>query len=188
MDNKTILNLLLRAGQMLLESGAETYRAEDAALYMFRQLGEGEINIFAVPTMMIIEIDAPDGTTTSGYKRIRKRSIHLGKIEQINDIVRQVAQGDCSADEALSSLKELDNKKENDIFRKQLADSEGIKLEPSALAGVPGMGWICSGAGNAYAQQRGLDLAKATHIAWATGGSMVPADIWDDYYKKGAAQ
>ena len=70
----------------------------------------------------------------------------------------------------------------------QLADSEGIKLEPSALAGVPGMGWICSGAGNAYAQQRGLDLAKATHIAWATGGSMVPADIWDDYYKKGAAQ
>ncbi len=135
MDNKTILNLLLRAGQMLLESGAETYRAEDAALYMFRQLGEGEINIFAVPTMMIIEIDAPDGTTTSGYKRIRKRSIHMGKIEQINHIVRQVAQGDCSADKALSFLKELDSKKENDVFRRMLATSAAAGVFSLLLGG-----------------------------------------------------
>ncbi len=69
----------------------------------------------------------------------------------------------------------------------QLADSEGIKLEPSALAGVPGMGRICGAAGTAYVQAHGFDLANATHIAWATGGSMVPADIWQDYYEKGAA-
>lgn len=68
-----------------------------------------------------------------------------------------------------------------------LADEEGIKLEPSALAGVPGMGWICGTAGRAYVEQHGLDLANATHIAWATGGSMVPGDIWQDYYEKGAS-
>jgi len=28
-------------------------------------------------------------------------------------------------------------------------------------------------------------MANATHIAWATGGSMVPREIMDDYYKKG---
>lgn len=70
---------------------------------------------------------------------------------------------------------------------KDMADTEHIRLEPSALAGVPGMGLICSVAGQAYVQAHGLDLANATHIAWATGGSMVPADIWQDYYNKGAA-
>ena len=69
---------------------------------------------------------------------------------------------------------------------KDMADTENIRLEPSALAGVPGMGLICAGAGQSYAQDHGLDLANATHIAWATGGSMVPADIWQDYYHKGA--
>ncbi len=70
---------------------------------------------------------------------------------------------------------------------KDMADTEHIRLEPSALAGVPGMGLICAGAGRAYVQAHGLNLANATHIAWATGGSMVPADIWQDYYNKGAA-
>lgn len=69
---------------------------------------------------------------------------------------------------------------------KDMADTENIRLEPSALAGVPGMGLICAGAGQSYAQVHGLDLANTTHIAWATGGRMVPADIWQDYYHKGA--
>ena len=68
---------------------------------------------------------------------------------------------------------------------RQLADSEGIRLEPSALAGLPGMGHLCAGAGAAYARERGIALEAATHIAWATGGSMVPPDIWQGYYDLG---
>jgi len=63
-----------------------------------------------------------------------------------------------------------------------LADTEGIRLEPSALAGVPGMGLVC-----ASEFGKSLKLENTTHIAWATGGSMVPPDIWQDYYEKGAA-
>ena len=70
---------------------------------------------------------------------------------------------------------------------KDMADTESIRLEPSALAGVPGMGLLCGEAGAEYVRAHGLDMANATHIAWATGGSMVPADIWQDYYNKGAA-
>ena len=108
MQDRTILNLLLRAGQLLLESGAETYRAEDAALYMFHQLCQGEISIFAVPTMVIIEIDNGEGHTMSGHKRIRRRAIHLGKIEQINSIIRSVAEGKTNAKDALDALNALD--------------------------------------------------------------------------------
>ncbi len=64
-----------------------------------------------------------------------------------------------------------------------LADTENIRLEPSALAGLPGMGLVCAGD---WAESRGIDLRKAVHIAWATGGSMVPEDIWQEYYCLGA--
>lgn len=70
---------------------------------------------------------------------------------------------------------------------RQMADTEGIRLEPSALAGVPGMGLLCGIQGGDYVRSHALDLSGATHIAWATGGSMVPPEIWQDYYEKGGA-
>lgn len=69
----------------------------------------------------------------------------------------------------------------------RMADCEGIHLEPSALAGLPGMGLICGEAGADYVRSRGLDLSKTTHIAWATGGSMVPPAVWQTYYDQSAA-
>ena len=64
--------------------------------------------------------------------------------------------------------------------------SEGLRLEPSALAGVPGIARVLAGPG--YLARMGLDsqaMAQATHLAWATGGNMVPADEMQAYLAKG---
>ena len=66
---------------------------------------------------------------------------------------------------------------------RQMADTERIRLEPSALAGVPGMGLVCGGG---WARGAGIPLERAVHIAWATGGSMVPPAEWQSYYELGA--
>ena len=56
-----------------------------------------------------------------------------------------------------------------------LKDSLDAEVEPSAAAAVSGPGWLQgSAAGRAYAQ--GLPMANATHVIWATGGSLVPRD------------
>lgn len=62
----------------------------------------------------------------------------------------------------------------------QLADTEALHLEPSALAGVYGPVLVCSHP--AFAP---LALKNATHLAWATGGSMVPEKEWEHYYQTG---
>lgn len=121
MEDRTCINLMLAAGQMLLESGAETYRAEDAALYMFRSIDKGDIHIFAVPTMILIEVTDETGHSVTSYRRIRRRSIHLEKIEQINSVVRQVSEGELSAKEALLELEELDRRKNGSLFLNLLA-------------------------------------------------------------------
>ena len=57
---------------------------------------------------------------------------------------------------------------------------EGLRLEPSALAGVPGIMRVASRLAPARA-------ARAHHIAWATGGSMVPPADMAAYLARGRA-
>lgn len=63
-----------------------------------------------------------------------------------------------------------------------LARDEQIRLEPSALAGMPGP-WRVSADGD-WQASRALDagrMAQATHLVWATGGGMVPAEEMEKY-------
>jgi len=69
-----------------------------------------------------------------------------------------------------------------------LIDSENIYLEPSALAGIPGsIELFKDEAGQKYIENNNLKdkMKNSSHIAWATGGSMVPKDVMETYYKKG---
>ena len=68
------------------------------------------------------------------------------------------------------------------------SDVEKISLEPSALAGMTGPYMLFSTTkGKHYIEKNELQqhLPNATHIVWATGGSMVPPDIMEAYYRKG---
>ncbi|MCY1167086.1 MAG: D-serine ammonia-lyase [Pseudomonadota bacterium] len=65
--------------------------------------------------------------------------------------------------------------------------SEGLRLEPSALAGVPGMARVL-GEPQGYRARAGLSaerLARATHLVWGTGGGMVPPAEMEVYLAKG---
>ncbi len=69
-----------------------------------------------------------------------------------------------------------------------VADVLKISLEPSALAGLSGACKLLHTTdGERYVENHALGqhMPKATHIAWATGGSMVPANIMEAYYEKG---
>ncbi|MNF93566.1 D-serine dehydratase [compost metagenome] len=63
---------------------------------------------------------------------------------------------------------------------------ERVRLEPSALAGAPGMVRVLRD--RAYLERIGVTserLANATHLVWGTGGSMVPAEEFAAYVEKG---
>lgn len=70
----------------------------------------------------------------------------------------------------------------------RLVDTENIPLEPAAVAGLPGPAKLFgTEAGKKYLADTGI-AAKAeniTHIAWATGGSMVPEADKKAFYELG---
>ena len=68
---------------------------------------------------------------------------------------------------------------------KDLVDTEGIHLEPSAQAGMLGPVKLFK-KGMKYLEQHHLKekMQKGTHIVWATGGGMVPKAVMKEYYQK----
>lgn len=63
---------------------------------------------------------------------------------------------------------------------------EQVRLEPSALAGMPGLQRVLRAPD--YLQRIGVDparLARATHLVWGTGGSMVPDAEFAAYLAQG---
>lgn len=71
----------------------------------------------------------------------------------------------------------------------QLADTESIRLEPSALAGMYGPVLLADNpVFSTYPALSGITpdvLANSTHLVWATGGSMVPPEEMAYYYQTG---
>ncbi|WP_289367554.1 D-serine ammonia-lyase [Pantoea stewartii] len=67
-----------------------------------------------------------------------------------------------------------------------LAQEEGLRLEPSALAGMIGPQHICGSAHyHALHDFSPTQLQQATHLVWATGGGMVPEQEMAHYLAKG---
>lgn len=64
-------------------------------------------------------------------------------------------------------------------------NSEGLFLEPSAHAGMLGPIQLMK-KGKNYLEKHHLTdkMEQATHIVWATGGSMVPQEMREEYLKK----
>jgi D-serine dehydratase len=78
---------------------------------------------------------------------------------------------------------------DQELYRllRRLADTEGIYLEPSALAGFAGpVKLFTELEGKQYLDKGNLisKMKNAAHIVWATGGSMVPEEMMYDFYNK----
>lgn len=84
----------------------------------------------------------------------------------------------------LSGIATIEDKKLYDLMR-GLISSEDIFIEPSSCASFAAL--IRPEDLNAYVEKMGLShkMEQATHIAWATGGCMVPEETREAYLKMG---
>lgn len=71
-------------------------------------------------------------------------------------------------------------------YLRELHESEGIFIEPSACAAFQGVMSLQSSQLQAYIRANHLEgcMENATHIAWATGGSLVPEELRVSFLEK----
>jgi D-serine dehydratase len=70
-------------------------------------------------------------------------------------------------------------------YMRMLKETEDIFIEPSSCAAFTApVNFLKYEAGREYLKKQGLDadkLANCTQVCWATGGRLVPDEIWDKY-------
>lgn len=101
------IKLALYLGELLVKSGAETYRVEDSVLRICKSRGFNHINCFTTPTVIIISDDKFDGLCF--MKTISTRGINLHKISLLNNFSREfVNKVDPNIDDEIKELQEID--------------------------------------------------------------------------------
>lgn len=106
---KKVLILALRAGELMMKSGAEIYRVEDTITRICKACRIPYVEVFATPTGIFLSLDegSEESDMHTFIKRIKGSSIDLEKISRINHFSREFTSTDLSIDSGLSRLKEI---------------------------------------------------------------------------------
>ncbi|MDN4494812.1 threonine/serine exporter family protein [Ureibacillus aquaedulcis] len=96
------LDCLLLAGQMMMESGAETYRVEDTMLRMARSQNIEDAQSYVTPTGIILSLGKRQVTKITS---ITTRITDLHKIAKVNNVSRKLSVQMITLEEAYDELR-----------------------------------------------------------------------------------
>ncbi|HUX39079.1 MAG TPA: threonine/serine exporter family protein [Rectinemataceae bacterium] len=154
-EAEDFLLLAADAARLVLESGGETYRAEETAQSIATGLGAVDVECFATPTGIVLSFSGPDGRVRSIVRRVSTRSLNLDRITRTEELVREVVAGTLEWDEAAATLGDIESSPE-------------VPLLPSLAAAAAGTGFFTLFFGGAWndalvAAFSGLILSRMTH-------------------------
>ena len=133
------MDAVLQAGRLLMESGAEIYRIEDTMGHMAKSLGIRDFSSYVVNRGVMIS-----GLNRSGLKESRilatsAPSIHLGKLEEVNRLSRELTE---QPNPALSSIFQKLRTIEHKTFYRPLEDIIACVIGAGSFSLALGSSWI----------------------------------------------
>jgi len=109
-----VSEICLLAGEIMLASGAETYRVEDTMVRIAYAYGVENAESYVTPTAIIFAVNGDLYPSETKMKRIEKRTTDLNKIATVNSLSREISEGKWTMEDAYAQLKQI--KKENGSF------------------------------------------------------------------------
>ena len=100
------LNFFCEMGRQLVQSGAEIYRVEDSITRLMHAYGYTDIEVFAIPSCVILNI-MHEGHNYTKSIRIRSSAINLDTLDRLNDLCRQVCRETPDETECFARLKAI---------------------------------------------------------------------------------
>lgn len=112
MDYKLLLDTAVFAGDILMKSGAETYRVEDTVYRILQKSNLRTVQVLVMMTGFVATLDDPSMDSMTVVRRIQSRGTNLKKIDQVNQISREFCNDEISLEQAFKQMKRLWKEKE----------------------------------------------------------------------------
>lgn len=109
------LEIILKAGKILLSSGAEISRTEDTMNYIARAMNFKDLEAY-VSNRGIFATAKADGTEITRIYNVPEVDINLSKIESVNALSRRITQKNITIEEIESELNQIDTMSDYSFF------------------------------------------------------------------------
>lgn len=106
LQNKKYVNIAVDIGAYMLKYGAEIYRIEKSVIYMCRAYGIYEVDIYAIPSTIVITAKI-NGEYYTRTKKISSHGINLGRLDDLNNLSRFICENKPSEKEIYLKLNSI---------------------------------------------------------------------------------
>lgn len=111
MDTQLLMKTAALAGEIMLSSGAETYRVENTMYLILHTAENIELaEVFVIMTGITATLKVKDEKTISVVKRVNYRSTNMNRILEVNSISRAYCGKEISLEEAYDKLTKIKKK------------------------------------------------------------------------------
>ena len=142
------LEIILKAGKILLSSGAEISRTEDTMNYIARAMNFKDLEAYVSNRGIFATAKKSDGTEITRIYNVPEVDINLSKIESINALSRRITQKSITIEEIANELNLIDAMSDYSIFWRLVAYTLGASgfsyaigssITDSIIAGIIGL-------------------------------------------------
>ena len=110
-DVKNLMNLSIYAGQLLIENGAEIYRAEDTVQRICNSANNVyQVDAYALPSAIFLSLEF-DGEVITVFRKVRWLDTNLDKVDKINSFSRKFVNEDIDIKKSYEILRSIDEEK-----------------------------------------------------------------------------
>lgn len=109
MNYKVLFKTAMLAGEIMAQSGAETFRVEDTMNRILRMSGLQSVEVYATTTGIVATLSDPAIEPITGVIRVSNRSNNLGRIHDVNQVSRDICDGKITVEDALYRLSVIQN-------------------------------------------------------------------------------
>ena len=92
-DIKRVIQIVVGVGEEIIRAGGEVSRAEDSVTRICMALGMKRCDVFALNTYISVSIENVDGDSAVLSRRIKIRGTDLKRLEQLNELSRELCDG-----------------------------------------------------------------------------------------------
>ncbi len=108
-DQNDVFDLIMLAGKILLENGAEIFRVEETMKIIAGHFQVNDLDTFVLANGIIttMKIEGKD-SRTGQVKHIPLSPIHLGRVTEVNRVSREIVSGRYRVEDAMEELKRIE--------------------------------------------------------------------------------
>lgn len=103
-NSQSALYLAVLAGELLLKNGAEIFRVQETMIRILTHYGIKDYNVYVISNGIFATVNESGPDRLSAVRHVPLGSVHLGRIDAVNQISREIVSDTVTMEEAFQRL------------------------------------------------------------------------------------